>query len=89
MNFTTIVAILDNKLNRETTNTKKYGNTVSWTKPTTFTTTYNDGENNTITNCQRICLQNTTQGIKLTINHHNRHKLTKTNLTDITSFSIT
>lgn len=87
LNFTTILSTLEASLNRETISTKFNANTCSWTKPTSFTVTYNDGESNTITNCTRICLLDK-NGIQVYINHHNRHKLTKLTLSDLTSFGV-
>lgn len=88
LDFLTILTTLETNLTRESINTKNKGNTCSWTKNTNFTVTYNDGESNTITNCTRICLLDD-NGIKVYINHHNRYKLTKLTLTDLTSFTIT
>lgn len=86
MNLTTIIPILDENLHRETISTKNSTNACSWTQTNNFTVTYNE---TTITECHRICLVNKNNTIKLYINHHNRHKLTTTNLTDISTFSIT
>ena len=88
LDFTTILTTLEANLTRQTVSTKKYGETTSWTKNTTFSVTYNDGESTTITNCTRICLLDK-NGIKVYVNHHNRHKLTTLTLSDLTSFTIT
>ena len=89
MDLLTILATLDTTLNRETISSKNNANIVSWSQPSNFTTTYEvDEDETTITNCTRICLQNTANGIKVHINHHNRLKLTSTLLTDLDSFTI-
>ena len=87
LNFTTILTTLDTHLNRETISTKKYEDTCSWTHTTQFTVTYTTDEETTITNCIRICLLDH-NGIQVYINHHNRHKLTKIPLNDITALTI-
>lgn len=87
LNFTTILTTLDTHLNRETISTKKYEDTCSWTHTTQFTVTYTTDEETTITNCIRICLLNN-NGIQVYINHHNRYKLTKIPLNDITALTI-
>ena len=87
LNFTTLLNTLDTNLNREAISTKKYGDTCSWTHTTTFTVTYTTDEETTITNCIRICLLDN-NGIQVYINHHNRQKLTKIALNDITALTI-
>ena len=89
MDLLTILTTLDTTLNRRTISTKHDQDTVTWTKPTQFTVTYEiDSDETTITNCTQICLNNTNTGIKVYINHHNRFKLTSTSLADLTSFTI-
>ena len=85
MDLLTILSTLDTTLNRRTISTRRE-NTVTWTNTLEFQVTYNS--TNTITNCKQICLLNTDNGIKVYINHHNRHKLTSIKLSDINSFTI-